>query len=97
MAEPSDVAAVGALAVTAAVGLFRELLPPLPDVRRSSDPEMACDVRVGEVAGSALTIGIGAVMAVLLRTHTPLTLAVALALGLVIVYERALRMRGAGR
>jgi hypothetical protein len=97
MAENTDIAAVGALAVTAAVGLFRELMPDLPDVRRSSDPEMATDVRTGYVAGSALTLGIGAVLAYLLRTHIPFTLALLIAAGLTIVYEIVLRMRGASR
>ena len=97
MAENADIAAVGALAVTAAVGLFRELMPGLPDVRRSSDPEMAVDVRTGYVAGTALTVGVGAVLAYLLKTHIPLTLAMIIAAGLTVVYEIVLRMKGAGR
>jgi hypothetical protein len=97
MAENADVAAVGALAVTAAVGLFRELMPDLPDVRRSNDPQMATDVRTGYIAGSALTLGIGAVMGYLLSSHIPFTLALLIAAGLTVVYEFVLRMKGAGR
>ena len=90
----AEIAAVGALALSAAVGLFRELLPPLPDVRRANDPEMALDVRTGYTAGSVLTLGMGAALAMLLKTHVPFTLALFLAVGLTIVYEATLRMRG---
>lgn len=95
--DNSDVAAVAALAVTASVGLVGQMLPPLPQVRRASDPDTAADVHTGLAAVAALTIGIGGVLAALLRSHLPLLLAGLIAAGLAIVYERALRMRGAAR
>lgn len=87
-----DLVAVGALAVTASIGLFKDLLPPLSAVRRSDDAETKADVRLGELAGSGLIIGIGAVMSLLLHAKEPFLLAVLIAAGLTATYEKAVSM-----
>jgi hypothetical protein len=97
VADEGDIAAVVALSVTASIGLFKELLPPLQDVRRADphDKEFAEDVHVAMVGGFALVVGIGAIMAQLTNSHIALSVSILLAAGIALLYERALRMRGA--
>lgn len=86
-------ASVSLLAMTQAIGAFTTFLPPLTDVRKGSlsDPDFAADVRVGEVAASALTIGVGAIVSSLTGSPTPTIVAGITALGLVVLYESTLR------
>lgn len=81
------------LALSQTVSAFQGFLPHLTDVRKASptDPDMAGDVHLGEIAASALAIGIGAVASSLTGNYIPVTVSVLVAFTLICVYESALR------
>lgn len=81
------------LALTQAVSVFNAFLPPLTEVRRSSigDRTAYLDVRIGEVAASAMVIGIGAVLSTLVGNNRPMLVSIAGAIGMMGVYEFTLR------
>jgi hypothetical protein len=81
------------IALGQAVGAFQFFLPKLSDVRKagSGDLDMVGDVRMGEVAASALTIGIGAMVSSLSGSPYPAMAAVAVMVVIVVLYETALR------
>ena len=82
------------LAITQAISAFNTFLPPLSDVRKhdTTDTEFAADVRLGEIAATALTIGVGAVVTALTGSNVPVLIAALLAGGLVWLYESTLRI-----
>jgi hypothetical protein len=88
-----SVLGIAVLALTQAVTVFHQFLPPLTDVRRSdsSNPSQVMDVRIGEAASVALTLGIGSILSVMVKKHEPFTIAAISAAGLVAIYEYTLR------
>lgn len=81
------------LVLSQTVGSFQFFLPRLAEVRKAGpgDRSMWSDVRVGEVAAVALSVGMGAIMATLTKSPLPLYCGVMIALVLVCVYEYTLR------
>jgi hypothetical protein len=73
------------------ISSFQSMLPTISSVRKASpdDPDMAGDVRLGEIAASALSIGVGAIASSLLGD--PVLISSFIALTLIIIYEQALR------
>ena len=70
-----DPAIIGptSLAITQAVGAMNSFLPPLSEVRKKSleDSEFCGDVRLGEVAVFAVTVGIGVIVSSLTGSSVP--------------------------
>lgn len=89
----SDSLGAATIAMGQAVGAFQFFLPKLSEVRRASndDADMAGDVRMGEVAASALCIGIGAMVSSLSGSAYPAIVSVAVMLVIIALYETALR------
>jgi len=75
------------------ISSFQSMLPTISSVRKASpdDPDMAGDVRLGEIAASALSIGVGAIASSLLGDPLPVLISSFIALTLIIIYEQALR------
>lgn len=92
---PVDAGLIGpsTLALTQAVGSFNTFLPKLSEIRKSTgdDPAFVNDVRTGEIAAVALTVGVGAVVSSLTGSPVPTVVAVLASLGLVVMYETTLR------
>lgn len=79
------------VAVTAGMTVFTSLLPPLHDVRKSiADEGMVNDVRMGEGAAAALTIGIGVVATGLSHSVSPLLFSILATAAMVVMYESVL-------
>lgn len=75
------------------IGAFGTFMPKFTDIRAahpSTNPELAADVRMGEVAASAITIGVGAIASSLTGSPAPMIVGILTALVLVSVYEGAL-------
>ena len=82
------------LSVTTSVQAFYTLLPKLSEVRKAdpvANPDIAADVRMGEVGAVALTLGVGAIASSLTQSSLPAITGVAMALVLVGIYEAALK------
>lgn len=75
------------------ISSFTTFLPPLAEVRKAGpdDADIAGDVRLGEIAASAVAIGVGAIASSLLGDPTPTLIAALVAFALILVYETALR------
>lgn len=88
-----EMVGVVTLALTQAVSVFNAFLPPLTEVRRSSvgDRTALLDVRIGEVAAAAMVVGIGCVLSTLIGNSRPLVVSLLGAVGMMGVYEYALR------
>lgn len=85
--------AINVLALTQAITVFNQFLPPVTDIRKT-DPNNdtgRLDVRIGELAAASLTIAIGAILSVMTNQKQPLYVAIFAALFLVGVYEYVLR------
>lgn len=80
------------LSVSQSVVVFTALLPPFADVRKGNkaDPNMRDDVRMGELAASALVIGIGIIASGVAGSPTPAMASVLCAVALVFMYETVL-------
>ncbi len=82
------------LAITQAISSFNTFLPDLASIRKKTpddDPAFAGDVRMGEIAAVALTIGIGTIMSGLTGDPTPALVSLLVSVALVILYESTLR------
>jgi len=81
------------LAMTQGFTAFNAFLPPLSEVRKRdvTDVEFAADVRMGELAAVGVTLGIGAITSSLTGSPVPTVVAGVMGLGLVFIYESALR------
>jgi|SRR5215211_1571005 len=91
---PSDIVGPATLSITSGMSAFQFFLPKLSDVRKADavkNPEMVGDVRMGEVAGITLCVGIGVIVSSLTGSSVPAVVAVIMATILVFVYESALR------
>lgn len=92
MAVDPGIIGPATLSITQAIGSFSTFLPSLADIRKEdgSNPELINDVRVGEVAAVAVTVGVGAIVSSLTGSPVPAVVAVVVALGLVLMYEATL-------
>jgi hypothetical protein len=87
-----EYAGVTLLAVTSAITAFSTFVPPLADVRHYNPADdRAGDVRLGEVAAAAMTLGVGAVASSVAGTGVPFAVAVLAAVVFVALYEWALQ------
>lgn len=83
-------AMVAALSATSGITLYTAMMPRASALS-GVDPE---DMRVSEVVAGSLTLGFGAMMAVLTSSHIPLSVALITAVSMTIAYEYAIRARG---
>lgn len=93
---PVDAGLIGAATLVLSQGSsnFLNFLPKLTEVRRASidkDPDIANDVRVGEVAALALTVGMGAMVSSLTGSTVPILVGLCTAGFIIGVYEMTLR------
>jgi hypothetical protein len=88
----SDVFGPASLAAGQALSSFAVFLPRLTDVRKADpgDPGMHGDVRLGEVAACAVSIGIGVIASSLSGSPIPMYAAAFISVILIVVYEAAL-------
>lgn len=94
MPVPPEIIGPTTLALTQGVAAFHTFLPSLTDIRKNTphnDPAFAADVRMGEVASVALTVGIGVIASSLTGSSVPALVSLVAALGLVVMYESVLR------
>jgi hypothetical protein len=64
------------LSVTSGMQAFQGLLPKISDIRKAdpqNNPDIAADVRMGEVAAGTLTMGIGLIASSLTQSPLPAT------------------------
>jgi hypothetical protein len=90
----SDMFGPAMIGVTSGIQAFQNLLPKLSDVRKAdpvNNPDIAADVRMGEIGGVALTLGIGVISSSLTKSPLPTMTALMMCIVLVAVYESALR------
>lgn len=81
------------LSVSQSVVVFTALLPPFAEVRKAdkTDQDMMNDVRLGELAASALVIGIGMIASGVAGSPAPVLASAVCAVALVGMYEGVLR------
>lgn len=90
----SDVFGPASLAAGQTISGFLAFLPRLSDVRKANagaEPDIVGDVRLGEVAASAMAIGVGVIASSLSGSPVPMYAAAFVAVILIAVYEIALR------
>lgn len=93
MLDPGMVG-LGMQIVSSGVSQFQNMLPKISEVRKADpvrNPDVAADVRMGEVAAVTLTVGFGLVASAFTKDPTPAILAAFISLALVILYESTLR------
>lgn len=91
-----DGAVIGAatLSMTQALSLFQSFLPRFSEISAadpSKDPATVRDVRMGELAAVMMTLGIGGMTSALTGSSVPAVVAGITCMGLIGVYEYALR------
>lgn len=89
-----DITGTALLSVTQGVASFGAFLPKISEVRRAdpaNNPDVAADVRMGEVAAATLTLGIGAIASSLTGSMVPAVTALLMAIILISLYESTLR------
>jgi hypothetical protein len=82
------------LGVTSGITTFTVFLPKISEVRRAhpqDNPDIAADVRIGEVAASTLTLGVGVIASSLTGSPVPTVTAAVMVLVMIILYESTLR------
>jgi hypothetical protein len=81
------------LAATVAIGAFNTLLPHLTEVRHAdpTNADAVADVRTGQASFALLTVGLGAVLFLITGEITPVAVAIATSILLIVIYEMALR------
>lgn len=80
--------------VTQGVVAYSLFLPKFTDVRRNNPldhPDFAGDVRTGEVAATAVTLGVGAIASYYTGSPAPMATALFIAFIMVATYEFTLR------
>lgn len=89
----SDVFGPASLAAGQTLSTFSTFLPRLSEVRKASreDTDIIGDVRLGEVAACAISIGIGVIASSLSGSPIPMYAAAFIAVILIVVYESALK------
>ena len=87
-----DMFGPASMVLSSGIGHFQSFLPKLSEVRKSSgDPDLIGDVRMGEIAAAALTIGMGAIASSIVGDPLPTFVAAIVAAALIFLYELALR------
>lgn len=84
------------LTVTQGIVAFSMFLPRFTDIRRNNpddNPDFAGDVRTGEVAAAALTLGVGAIASYYTGSPAPVMTGLFVTLVMIFVYESTLRSR----
>lgn len=92
MADPMIVGPA-TLAATQGFTAFSQFLPRLGEVRRANkdeNPDIAADVRLGEIAAVGVTLGTGAIVSSLTQSNVPIIVAALVCAGFVILYEMTL-------
>lgn len=92
MSNP-DVVGPAMLVVSQSFGAFTHFLPPLSEVRKAdikTNPDIAGDVRMGEIAAITLAIGTGAILSSLTKSAVPSVVGFLVVVLLVCLYEAAL-------
>lgn len=82
------------LALTSAISSFSQFLPNMADIRKNdpiNNPEFAADVRMGELAAVAVTMGVGLIVSNLTGHPAATYVALVASLGFILLYESALR------
>jgi hypothetical protein len=85
------------LTLTSGLAQFQVFLPNFREIRQgnpTSDPGLVADVRMGELAAVLVTLGVGATASAVTGSSTPTVAAALTSLGLVLLYESALRAPG---
>ena len=99
MTDPQAVG-LATLCMTQSLTLFQQFLPTFQDIS-VADPEhdaaMVRDVRMGELAAVVTTLGIGGMTSALSGSSTPAVVAAITSVGLIVLYEYALRNKGVVR
>lgn len=83
-----------AFVVGQGITAFMQFMPNIKECRRNhpdDDPAFAADVRIGEAAATATTVGLGLIAASFTRSPVPAYLAILLAVGMIVMFESALR------
>lgn len=79
------------------LSMFQVFMPKFTDIGQhvpGSDPYFIKDVRMAEMAASLVTLGIGAVTSSLSGSPVPSVVSVVCVIGLITLYESALRAPG---
>lgn len=96
MADENAAVNVGLVLLSATQGFtaFSIFMPKIADVRATTpeaNPTIAHDVRMGELAGAAITLGIGGLISVFTKSNAPIMVAGVVTVGFVSLYEITLR------
>lgn len=87
----SNAASASLLSVTTSVTVFTALLPPFGEVRKAvGNEDLTNDVRMGEIAASALVIGIGISASAFTHSPVPTLASVGFCAVLIGIYEAVL-------
>jgi hypothetical protein len=89
----ANVIGPASLAISQGITAFLAFTPRLSDVRKAdakTETTMVGDVRLGEVAATAITVGVGVIASSLTGSPVPAIVAALVALTLICVYESAL-------
>lgn len=89
----SDMFGPAMLGVSAGIQAFQSMLPRITDIRKETtdNSSFAADVRLGEVAASTLTIGVGIIASSLTQSVIPVYTSMLMAIILIAIYESTLR------
>jgi len=90
---PESAVAPTLIGITTGLAAWNEFLPPLTEIRRKdprADREFAADVRMGELAGTVVVLGIGAISSAIVGEPYPLLVSLGMVLFLVAIYEYTL-------
>lgn len=82
------------LAMSQGITAFMTFLPSISDVRKASaseDIDLVADVRMGEIAASTLTLGVGLIASSLTGSPAPTVIAVLVCVILIGLYESILQ------
>lgn len=92
MADPG-VSAATAVSLGQTITVYALFLPSITEVRRASseDPQIRGDVRMGQLAGATLSIGVGVVLTQMTGSSVPVMVAAFIAAIIAGIYEFAMR------
>jgi hypothetical protein len=80
-------------AVSQSVSSFMQFLPKITEVRKASvnDEDFCYDLRIAEIAGTVITIGVGMIVSSMTQSSAPIVAGLFISLVIVILYETVLR------
>jgi hypothetical protein len=95
---PVDPSVIGpaTLSMTQALSLFSQFVPRFSEISAAdpNDEATVRDVRMGELAAVLMTLGIGGMTSALTGSSVPAVIACTTCVGLVMLYEMALKSTG---